>query len=465
MLTFIELNDATACELCHYYKNSPYWISDYSIGIKRMWSDLLHPAYTVHKNCLVVRTTMLGRTVFDYPIPLTKDADVAGVLEAIAADCRENFIPFELVNVPEEVLPVLVKTFRFCDISYRRTVSDYLYECQSLSRMAGRAYAGQRNHIRKFYAQYPGAVFRPFNSRDIPSIRTFLKRFSTSRDKNSRGSKSELERAEHMIDRVGSGCFAAGGFELDGEILSFCLAERCGDVLIDHIEKALPEFEGIYPATVQAFLQHFAGDTRYFNREDDASDRGLRMSKLQYRPIRILHKYNVKIKNELFRLRRIPQLSSERLTYDAIEESDIDSYNRLCLDDERNRYWGYDYRTDCPNPSRLYFYQDQKNDFSARVSINFAIRLHGNMIGEILLYHFNGKGSAEVGVRLLREYDGNGYAREALQTVLRFAFYTLGLDEVRAKCYHSNTSSYNLLSAVMRKTESDADFSHFIATF
>ena len=173
----------------------------------------------------------------------------------------------------------------------------------------------------------------------------------------------------------------------------------------------------------------------------------------------------MKVKNELSRLRRVPQLSSERLTYDAIKESDVDDYNILCLDDERNRYWGYDYRSDCPNPSRLYFYQDQKKDFSLRVSVNFAIRLQGRLIGEILLYHFDGKGRCEVGIRLLRGYDGNGYAREALQTILHFGLYTLGLDAITAKCYHSNTPSYNLLSAVMRKDSTDTEFQRFIATF
>ena len=262
MLTFRALNDENACELCHFYKESPYHISDYSIGIKRMWSDLLRPEFTVDSGCLIVRCTISGRSVFDYPMPIVKDHDIISALEHMAAYCREKFLPFEIDNIPKEEVSKITETFPLCEVGYRRTYSDYLYETAELAAMAGRAYSGQRNHIKKFHSNYPGAVFRRFGKEDVDKIRIFLRRFSFGFLKGARGAKSELERAEKMISRVGNPCFACGGFELDGEILSFCLSEICGDMLIDHIEKALPEFEGIYPATVQAFLKEFGGGIR-----------------------------------------------------------------------------------------------------------------------------------------------------------------------------------------------------------
>jgi hypothetical protein len=465
MLDLIPLNDESACALCHFYKKSPYRISDYSIGIKRMWKDLLHPTYTVTNGCLAVMCTVMGRNVFDYPMPIAEDADVDGALEQMAAHCRESFLPFELQNVPKEEVSRIVSLFPHCEVTYRRSESDYLYETAALSAMEGRGYAGQRNHIKRFRQAYPGAEFRVFGSQDVEAIKRFLRRFSSGFVKGARGSKSELERAEKMIARVGSPCFACGGFVMDGEILSFCLSEVCGDMLIDHIEKALPEFEGIYPATVQAFLQKFGGTARYFNREDDAADRGLRISKLQYRPCEIVHKYAVKVHNELRRLERPPELVSERLTYGAILPEEIDSYNRLCLDEERNRYWGYDYRIHCENPERDYFYLDQKKDFTYRILLALAIRHEGRFIGEVLLHNFDGKGQAEIGIRILPEYGGNGYGREALHTILHYGLYTLGLDAIRAKCHKENVPSFNMLSAVMRKDGEDEVYYRFLATF
>ena len=78
---------------------------------------------------------------------------------------------------------------------------------------------------------------------------------------------------------TGSPHFLVGGMELDGRLLSVAMAERCGDTLQIHIEKALYGYEGVYPATVQAFAQEFAVDgVRWLNREDDAGDKGLRTS-------------------------------------------------------------------------------------------------------------------------------------------------------------------------------------------
>ena len=65
----------------------------------------------------------------------------------------------------------------------------------------------------------------------------------------------------------------------DGErLIALSLAERCGDTLIIHIEKALYSYTGVYPALVQEFAGAFGGDCQWINREDDAADRGLRTS-------------------------------------------------------------------------------------------------------------------------------------------------------------------------------------------
>ena len=54
-------------------------------------------------------------------------------------------------------------------------------------------------------------------------------------------------------------------------------------------------------------------------------------------------------------------------------------YNRLCLDDERNKYWGYDYRDDEPSPDYDYFLSVAESDFKTRTAANFAVRLKGNL--------------------------------------------------------------------------------------
>ena len=114
-----------------------------------------------------------------------------------------------------------------------------------------------------------------------------------------------------MTEYVGSPLFVSGGFTRGGEIISFCLSEICGETLIDHIEKALPDYEGIYPATVQEFAKTFAQGVKYINREDDAGSRGLRISKLQYQPLEILPKHTIHIRTALNRLKKVPVVKGE----------------------------------------------------------------------------------------------------------------------------------------------------------
>ena len=75
--------------------------------------------------------------------------------------------------------------------------------------------------------------------------------------------------------------------------------------------------QGAYPTLVQAFAAHFGGDCVYINREDDAGDRGLRTSKLQYLPVRLAGKLRFEVQCEADRLREIPTVTTPPADPDA----------------------------------------------------------------------------------------------------------------------------------------------------
>ena len=202
-----------------------------------------------------------------------------------------------------------------------------------------------------------------------------------------------------MLRMTGSPHFLVGGMELDGKLLSVAMAERCGDTLQIHIEKALYGYEGVYPATVQAFAQEFAVDgVRWLNREDDAGDKGLRTSKLQYLPDHLGAKLRFDVLNELVNITEIPTLTTARLTLDALTDADKTAYAALCLDDDRNRWWGYDFRKDYDGtPYEDYFLAVAREDYARSRAVNFAVRLDGALIGEVVLYRFDSRGGAELG--------------------------------------------------------------------
>lgn len=457
-MQFTPVDETSLPLLSGYYSQCTYRISDYSAGIKLMWKNARYE-YAEVCGCLVVRCRVNGRYYFDFPVP-GKEGDLSAAIAECGKFCAEHFIPFRICCVPANSICTVLGRYPDIDIRTERNLDDYLYLADDFIRFEGKKYAGQRNHIRKFRSLYPDAVFEAFTEKDIPRIREFWKKFG-SRNVTS-GARTELAFAHAMTRYVGRAPFVAGGFTQSGEIISFCLSEICGQTLIDHIEKALPDYEGIYPATVQAFASAFAQGVKYINREDDAGSRGLRISKLQYQPLEILSKHTVCVRTALNNLKKIPTVKGENgLSLTPILEKDIPDYNRLCLDDERNRWWGYDYRTDCPNPSHDYFYKDQKRDFMNRMALNFAIRKDGKFVGEVILYNFNFRGAAEIGVRILPEADGQKIGRDAFGLAANYAIYKLELTEIRGKCCKGNIASEKMLSSLMQKSGEDETYLYY----
>ena len=392
---------------------------------------------------------------------LTVDEDAA--LTLIEDDCRERDIPLVLSVVPQDKAERLAARYPYFRFSSPRVWRDYIYAAEDLRDFAGRRYSGQRNHINKFRKLYPDAAFRPLGKSDLPLITQFFRDYEAVFTKASDSAKNELRCAEKMLRMTGSPHFLVGGMELDGRLLSVAMAERCGDTLQIHIEKALYGYEGVYPATVQAFAQEFAVDgVRWLNREDDAGDKGLRTSKLQYLPDHLGAKLRFDVLNELVNITEIPTLTTARLTLDALTDADKTAYAALCLDDDRNRWWGYDFRKDYDGtPYEDYFLAVAREDYARSRAVNFAVRLDGALIGEVVLYRFDSRGGAELGCRVSPDFAGHGYGTEAFAAVADWALYRLHLAHVVAKCYKENDASYRMLSSCMHRAGEDETFFYF----
>lgn len=466
MLEFKPIQVKNVPRLRKYYSKCDYRLCEYSVGIKLMWRQHWHPAYAESHGCLVVlnHSHHFGH-IFDYPVPLPGVGDVEAALDEIDSWCRENGVAPAFGVVPAEERERLLERYPYTIVDNDRLWQDYLYRAEDLMTFAGRRYSGQRNHINKFRKLYPDAVYRPITREDADKVEAFWEEFHQIFNKENALAKKELCYARKLMRQVGKPWVRAGAIELEGKFIAISLGEICGDTLVCHIEKGLPQYEGVYPAMVQAFAAANAQGLRWINREDDAGDKGLRTSKLQYLPAELGAKVRIRVRNELAYLDKIPLLTSERLTLDAMNEGDKEAYNRLCLDDERNRWWGYDYRKDLKGElTEDYFLEVTKQDFQNKLAVNFAIRREGTFIGEAVLYNFDYKGSAELGCRILPEYAGSGYGAEAFRRAAEWSIYQLGLYRLKGKCYKENEASRKMLSACMRPDGEDETFYYFEKT-
>lgn len=463
MCKFKPVTKQDGAKLRKYYQNCQYGLCEYSVGTKLMWRTTWKYAWAEIAGCLVVRCEDGDRWIFDYPVP-GPEGDEDAALDAIEAYCLENGAAPVISVVPECKAARLLARYPYVRVSDIRTWRDYVYYREDLQLFAGRRYSGQRNHIKKFHSQWPDAEFRRLTAADAGAIEQFWQDYAAEFPKgNNAKARDELELSKKMLRMVNKTWFLAGGMFDGDKLVALSLAEKCGDTLIIHIEKALYSYTGVYPTLVQAFAAAFGDGCQWINREDDAADRGLRTSKLQYGPARLAPKYCFEPQNELLRhVSAIPELKTERLTLSALTEGDIPAYNALVLDGERNRWWGYDDVGGLGGPVKeRSFFDVAKRDFESRQAVNFAVRLDGKLIGEAVLYRFDCRGSAELGCRIDSAYAGNGYGTEAFAAAADWALYKVHLTRVVAKCFKENQASYKMLSSCMRRSGEDETFFYF----
>ena len=450
-------------KLKKYYQDCEYGLCEYSVGTKMMWRSTWRYQWVEVAGCLVVRGEDHGHWIFDYPVA-GPGGDEDAALTEIEKLCLEQGQQLMLTVVPECKTARLLARYPYLRVSDARTWRDYVYYRQDLQLFAGRRYSGQRNHIKKFRQQWPDAELRRLTVADTCAIERFWQDYEAEFPKGGNTkAKDELALAKKMLKMVDKHWFIAGGM-FDGEkLIALSLAEKCGETLIIHIEKALYSYTGVYPALVQAFADRFGDGCQWVNREDDAADRGLRTSKMQYGPAKLGSKFCFEPVNELqHHLSAIPVLKTERLTLSALTEEDIPAYNALVLDEERNRWWGYDDVGGLGGPvEEGSFFEVARRDFENRQAVNFAIRLDGKLIGEAVLYRFDCRGGAELGCRVDRAYAGNGYGTEAFTAVAEWGLYKLQLVRVVAKCFKENQASYHMLSSCMRRSGEDETFFYF----
>lgn len=451
-----------------YFAASKLHLSDYSAAFKFMWQKFFTLQFAYIENCVVFREEFKGRTYFHYPMELN-DGDAAKAIDVLEEYCRESNLRLHFTCVPKEHVLELVQRYSMeVRITTHRRWKDYFYLAQDFVTYGGKKFSGQRNHVNKFKKLHPDYQFCTLGLSDMAEMLEFLHSYEARQlAKGTLIAKEELESVYNLLPHIEELGQVVGGIKLDGKMIALAIGERCGDQLIIHVEKADTDYEGVYPTMAQEFAKHFVdGNIRYINREDDAGDPGLRKSKLQYNPIYLIDKYDIFPKRVIDRILQMPSLRGERVSIKRIAEADAPQLFQLEMDEARCKLWGYDWRehTDT-QPTPQNFIQGIREDFKNRDEMPLGIYLKGKMIGEVVLHKFGYRNDCEVGMRLLPEYEGYGYAKEAVSVVVEYALYSLNMDVVRAKCHKQNERSRKtLLSVGMRQNGEDETFYYFYKT-
>lgn len=467
-MTFKELEISDIIAMRPYFEGNDLRVSSFSGAYKLMW-DVGHGLkFARAGDCIVFSEEYRGSLWFHYPLSKNDPAAEIRAVEEVENYCKQRKMRLHWVNVPRHRLYALVDRYGF-DLTIKSYLKwrDYIYNAEDFISYPGKKFAGQRNHVNKFSRLYPAHRFVRLTGADAEKIKEFFNKYQARQiSKKSAIAHEEMTGAYALLPYIDDLGLKAGAIEIDGKIAALAIGEVCGDTMQVHVEKALTEFEGIYPAMAQAFAREFCAGLKYINREDDAGDPGLRKSKLQYNPVDRADKYNLTPLRVIDKMKAVPSFRTERLEIREISKESKEELYRMEIDAERNKFWGYDWREEFGgDPTPDDFLESIRRDFTIRDEAPMGLYLGGKLIGEVVLHNFGYRHECEVGVRLLPEYEGNGYAREAVEGAANYAFFRLDCDTVNAKCFKQNFKSRNCLTAAgMRECGEDDTFYYFRKT-
>lgn len=220
------------------------------------------------------------------------------ILTLLLEDSRQLGHPFLMLGVCEDFVPCIGRampgTFHF---SHNRDYSDYIYDRNALSTLAGKALQAKRNHVNRFLAAYPDYEFRHLTQQEIPLCRELELRWQHDKQgtnpvaeayENERRSMNFVFDHWDELDSMG-GCLF-----VNNRLVAFTFGSKINENSFNVcVEKADIRYEGAYAVINRDFVRSLPPEYLYINREEDLGINGLRQAKSSYRPLRLLHKYSV----------------------------------------------------------------------------------------------------------------------------------------------------------------------------
>lgn len=444
MLEFTRLNENVSV-IEKYIKQSEISFCDISLGVRYMWRDDFVVDYAIFNDTLIMKESSPDYSGAFY-YPMGKDVD--GALNEIEKYTLENHLPLVFCCLDNRVAAQMAKRYNSVSITNDRNWSDYIYDAEKFRTYSGKKFSGQRNHVNKFKRLYPNYKFKKIETSDFARIKEFLQEFESKTEFLRWSETVEQKKVFDLVENLFNLGQVGGLIEVDNKVIAFSVGEIIGDTLIVHIEKALVKYDGVYPTMAQEFAKAFAVDgVKLINREEDCGDVGLRISKLQYQPVEVKEKNFLHAYTLFDKISAPVLLKTERLTITDINDSDAQTYSKLYLDDELNKWWGYDYKEDLKDnlPTPEYFFNFQNLLKEKKEEYSLAVKYNGQMVGELVLHNFDYYGGVEIGFRFFKDYQGKGFATESALALKDYAISQMGAKKIKSRCFKQNIPSARLI--------------------
>ena len=236
---------------------------------------------------LLTRAYIENKKVFYPPIlkttqcPENKNQFVTAFLKMKEISERDN-VPLEIRGLDESVIGLIPPGYK---ITFDDGESDYIYLSSDLINLQGNKFHSKRNHIYRFYKQFPNHTFREYLETDYEQVMQLCNHwslpFETQMIERALANFKELELKIMVL-------FA------ENKLVGFSVNSMENSTIAHTLfEKADRTVEGAYQALNNLTARALFQNIKYVNRQSDMNIQGLRKSKQSYHPIQIVKKYKV----------------------------------------------------------------------------------------------------------------------------------------------------------------------------
>jgi hypothetical protein len=202
-------------------------------------------------------------------------------------------------RVPEREADFICRARPGWEVEPDRDNDDYVYDAAKLRTLSGRSMHQKKNHYNYFVQNYR-AEFVPITRDLFPELKRVEDKWLTLKaEREGEGAATHLAMEREAIHTVLENFEALGqkgmAITVDGRIEAFTVGEMLSsDTLLVHVEKANPEFRGIYVALCSHFARQIFPEAAFVNREQDLGLPGLRRSKESLKPHHFVRKFKVR---------------------------------------------------------------------------------------------------------------------------------------------------------------------------
>lgn len=288
MLEFrkIELSDREWIkELLSY---SDFRTCEYSFGNNFCWRDVFNIKIARYRDFYIVESE--GELF--YP---AGRGDVPELIDVLKEHCNESGKPLYFSVATKKTMEMLKELYAGeLEIRVNEDFSDYIYDVNDLSTLAGKKYHSKRNYINRI-KEYNWS-FEPLSDKNINECLEMDKLWTAENAENfDISQQQEMIATEEGLTHYAELEYTGGLIRIDEKVVAYSFGEKLNsDTFNTHVEKALTSINGTYPLINFELANHIAKDFKYINREEDLGEENLRKAKKSYYPCFMEEKYEIR---------------------------------------------------------------------------------------------------------------------------------------------------------------------------